>query len=108
MRDIDKKKWRRVISALKREFPAQRPVKVRTSRLKNAEASTVTGPTGSTIYISSALNFSAAFDALAHEYSHVLDSHERFADHDSQHGETWGVWYSRVYRAMLRVVEDKQ
>lgn len=97
--------WMKLIAGLKREFPAQHAVRVRRRAMKRSEAVTITHPGRTTIYISSDLDFNKAFDALVHEYAHVLDGHERFDCDDSAHSETWGVCYARVYKYAIKFME---
>lgn len=103
---FDRKRWMRLIAGVKKEFPSLAAVKVRRRPRKTIEAVTITRPDQTIIYIDSRMDFCKAVDALVHEFSHVLDNHERFDGHDQQHGPTWGVCYSSVYNVAMSILED--
>lgn len=100
-------RWRSLIYGLRKKFPAA--VTIRRLPIENSCGTTITNKkTGkTTIYIDSGLGFDPAVETLIHEYAHVIDNHERFDCDKSQHSETWGVCYSKVYRFAIAYLKGE-
>ena len=43
------------------------------------------------------------FDALMHEWAHAMEWEANWGEDSpkADHGETWGVWYSKIYRHLI-------
>ena len=100
--------WRYLINQLKKNFSPGVPVRVKTSRLKgiSAECEAVLylgRMTEIIISIDPRQNWKLKFDALMHEWAHAMEwSATWYEDSPKKdHGETWGVWYSKIYKHLI-------
>lgn len=96
-----KQKWFRTLAWLRREFPADKTVTVRTIIPGNASI-----PQGEIVqesYTRFSINIkrqclSLKIDAVIHEWAHLLTWH---GNDEDEHGEEWSLMYGRIYRAWL-------
>lgn len=100
--------WQYCISQLKKNFSPGVPVEVKTKHLKGISAEC--GPemklgriTKIIIHIDPSQNWRLKLDALMHEWAHAMewDANWKEDSPKKDHGETWGVWYSKIYRHLL-------
>jgi hypothetical protein len=59
-----------------------------------------------TIYIKQNQSWNNMVDSLIHEWAHVLDEWDGTTR--EEHRDSWGVWYSRCYRAYLKHQESRK
>lgn len=94
-------KWLRTIAWLRREFPAQYPIYIRSEEIRNGDydgdARFVSRDKQFFIRINSRRPLSAKIDTLLHEWAHCLVWFG--ADQKEDHSDEWGLWYAKVYRA---------
>ncbi|KKK62205.1 hypothetical protein LCGC14_3006650 [marine sediment metagenome] len=88
-------KWLRTIAWLRREFPAQRKVYVRTKKLKD-DFGIISFEQFFLIEIHPSRPLRAKLNILFHEYAHCLTW---FGADQEEHSDEWGIWYARLYRA---------
>jgi hypothetical protein len=89
----------RFYRALKKRFPLQTPVNLRTRPLKErlGSAAHYTDRQGHMIYISSRCTYEQAIDVLLHEYAHCIDF-EFNPTRVVEHNAFWGIKYGELYR----------
>ena len=94
-------KWLRTIAWLRRNFPAQHLVCVRSRSLKEDQGETelIGLPTWFHIRINRKQSYLSRIDTLIHEWAHCLtwfgaETHE---DHSSE----WGIAYAKIYRTFI-------
>ena len=91
-----KQKWLRLLAWLRREFPAQKPVKVRGKAMEDcAETRYERGHFN--VSINSNKSYATMVDSAIHEWAHVLTWFG--AGHEELHPEEWGVCYAKLYDA---------
>lgn len=100
--------WQYLIQQLKKNFSPGVPVQVKTSRLKgiSAECEAIIQlgrMTKIIIRVDPRQDWKLKFDALMHEWAHAMEWSANWHEGRPQkeHGETWGVWYSKIYRHLL-------
>ena len=103
--------WRYIICQLKKHFPPGVPVQVQTvpaSRLKGLEADCdATIKLGRMVKIVIRINakspWKVKYDSLMHEWAHALEWSACWTDDSpkKEHGETWGVWYAKIYQHIV-------
>ena len=56
-----------------------------------------------TIRINSKARWSIKVDSLMHEWAHAMEWEANWAVNSpkKEHGETWGVWYAKIYRHLV-------
>jgi len=100
--------WQYTINQLKKHFSPGVPVEVRTKLLKGISAEC--GPVMKlgrmakiVIHIDPRQNWKLKHDALMHEWAHAMEWSAVWTDDSPKkdHGETWGVWYSKIYRHLI-------
>jgi hypothetical protein len=100
--------WQYSINQLKKHFSPGVPIIVKTKPLKGVSAEC--GPviklgrlTQIEIFIGSNQVWRLKFDALMHEWAHAMewDANWEEGSPKKDHGETWGVWYSKIYRHLI-------
>lgn len=57
------------------------------------------------IRINSSRPWKVKCDSIMHEWAHAMEWEANWADDGpkEEHGETWGVWYSKIYRHLIDV-----
>jgi hypothetical protein len=91
--------FRSLVCFLKKNLPADRPVKVRRTRLPDGDQGDCLQLTVCyKIRIDESLNEAHQIDVLLHEYGHTLA-------YEPEHGVAWGKAYARVYRTYLAWLE---
>ncbi len=92
------RRWLRLLAWLRREFPAQVQVKVRSVVMKD-DAETYTYRRRGCIYVDINKNksYGTMSDAAIHEWAHVLTWFG--AEHKEEHPAEWGVCYAKIYNA---------
>jgi hypothetical protein len=100
--------WQYSINQLKKNFSPGVPVTVKTAHLKGisaeCEATMHLGRmTGIVIRIDPRQNWKLKLDALMHEWAHAMEWSAIWLEDSPKkdHGETWGVWYSKIYRHLI-------
>jgi len=100
--------WQYSINQLKKNFSPGVPVVVKTAKLKgiSAECEAILHlgrMTKILIRIDPRQNWKLKFDALMHEWAHAMEWSATWLDDSPKkdHGETWGVWYSKIYRHLI-------
>lgn len=91
-----RQKWLRTIAWLRREFPAQHKVYVRTKKMKDLWG-TASFEKFFLIEIHPDRSLSVKLVMLLHEYAHCLTWFG--ADQKEDHSDEWGLWYAKLYRA---------
>ncbi len=104
MKLTKEQKWLRTIRWLRRNFPSNLPVRVRSERMVSFKYC------GDTTYSEDANNFkvrirrsqshSSKIDTLLHEWSHILTWFGAESEHEDHSGE-WGLIYAKLYRTFL-------
>lgn len=104
-----KTKWRMVLYWIRKNFPASNTVSVRrvpankmsTYRGTRVDAETFTYSNSGQFYVQITREMSSAllFDALIHEWAHILTWDVRDKE---EHSAEWGVAYARIYRDFWR------
>lgn len=92
---------------LRRKFPSDRPIKVRTTKMPYSNRTEkILRDYGDTqdknahylIRINKDSDLSIQKDTLMHEWAHCLAGWDN--EHNA-HSREWGIWYSKIYRAMI-------
>lgn len=103
-----RKLWQYSIHQLKKNFSPGVPVTVKTVPLKGISADSqgvmhLGRMTGIIIRIDPKQDWQLKFDALMHEWAHAMEWSATWAEDSPKkdHGETWGVWYSKIYRHLI-------
>lgn len=93
-------KWLRTIAWLRREFPIEQKVKVRSCKLGHFYLGCVTfRDPHFLIQVSHQVPLYVKLEVLFHEYAHCLIWFG--ADRKEGHSDEWGLSYARIYRANL-------
>jgi len=99
--------WQYMIAKLKAKFPPGVPVEVRTvDNIKIDGYSYGAMKLGRMVKIVIRINrkqpWKVKTDALLHEWAHSMEWSAHWVDGSPKedHGETWGVWYAKIYRHM--------
>ena len=99
----NKQAWLRTICWLRREFPAEEKIQVRTLRLKELCGDADLGYEGEfygfLIRINKKKNFETRVDTLLHEWAHCLAWFG--AGQDKIHGPEFGIANARIYDKFL-------
>lgn len=103
-----RKLWQYTIHQLKKNFSPGIPVEVRTVTLKGLDAECegvmkLGRLVKIVIHISSKGTWKSKYDALMHEWAHAMEWEANWTDTSpkEEHGETWGVWYAKIYRHLV-------
>ena len=106
-----RKLWQYMICQLKKQFPPGVPVEVKTvpdSRLTGLDADCdavikLGRMTKIVIRINSKSSWKLKYDALLHEWAHAMEWSAHWMDDSPKkdHGETWGVWYAKIYQHVV-------
>ena len=99
--------WRYSIHKLRKHFSPGVPVRVVTKPLKGYDAD-CDGviKLGRLVEIIICINpkqcWKCKRDALVHEWAHAMEWAANWTDDSPKkdHGETWGVWYSKIYKLL--------
>ncbi len=99
--------WRYSIHQLRKHFPPGVPVRVVTRPLRGfvADCDGVI-KLGRLVEIVIRINPNQCWkckrDALIHEWAHAMEWAAIWTDDSPKkdHGETWGVWYSKIYKLL--------
>lgn len=93
--------WRDALEELRTEWPAPYPVRVQRRQLRDSwgTCQLLEKPKRFVITIDPRAQFSFQLMILAHEWAHALDW-ESTQEHGTDHGDTWGLWQARAYRAI--------
>lgn len=97
------KKWKHFIATLKANLPTDKPVIVRTKKIKNDLGYLINERDHYLIVICSTTTWDERVDALIHEYAHALD-HEGVKHgvlKERTHSETWGIHYAKCYSLLF-------
>lgn len=92
-----RQKWLRTIAWLRREFPAQYKVRVRSVKMESYDGDTSWEIAYFHIRINRNKPLSTKLDTLLHEWAHCLTWFG--ADQEEDHSDEWGLWYAKIYRA---------
>lgn len=90
-------KWLRTIAWLRREFPAQRKVYVRSMKMTDYDGYVVHIKNCFFVLINRNKPLATKLDTLLHEWAHALTWFG--ADQREHHSDEWGLWYAKIYRA---------
>jgi hypothetical protein len=102
-----------MIRQLKKNFNPGVPVTVRTCRMKDSGDSVglmrLGRMVGVLIRIEDTRCWSCRRDALLHEWAHAMEWSAHWTDDSPKknHGETWGVWYSKIYTHLIEECWDE-
>ncbi len=91
-----RQKWLRTIAWLRRKFPAQRKVLVRTRKFKDDFGST-SFDHFFLIEIHPDRSLSIKLDILLHEWAHMLTWFE--PEQDEEHSKEWGICHAEILTA---------
>jgi hypothetical protein len=93
-----------MIRQLKRNFNPGVPVTVRTCRMKENSGDSVGvmrlgRMVGILIRVGDVKCWACRRDTLLHEWAHAMEWSAHWTDDSPKkaHGETWGVWYAKIY-----------
>lgn len=92
-------KWLRTIAWLRRNFPAQKPVLVRSVILKRDNGDTDYIKRKFVIRIHPKQSINLRLDSLLHEWAHCLTWFG--AETDEDHSSEWGITYAKILRTWL-------
>jgi hypothetical protein len=100
--------WRYMINQLKTHFSPGVPVEVKTVDLKGVQGDCVGvmhlgRMTKVVIRVGRKGSFRLKVDILMHEWAHAMEWEANWTDDSPkrEHGETWGVWYSKIYTHLI-------
>ncbi len=94
------KKWLRTIAWLRRNFPAQHIICVRSKPMKKYQGTTRYSGKRFCIEINRKQCFLLRIDTLIHEWAHALTWFGA-ETHIDDHSSEWGLAYARIYRAYI-------
>lgn len=89
-------KWRKMIAWLRRNFPLQSHVNVRSIPIKELCGYTQTELGYFSIRVNRNQSFQLRIDTLIHEWAHALTWWG--AETDEPHSSEWGLAYAKIYR----------
>ena len=93
-------KWLRTIIWLRRNFPAQRRVVIRSMRKMKWQGEALLHGKLFSIEVNKEQSFNLRIDALIHEWAHILTWFgESFQA--EEHSAEWGIAYAKIYRTWL-------
>jgi hypothetical protein len=90
----DRKRWLRTIAWLRKNFPAQRKITVRSAALCHQADIDLRGGRF-IIHIRKGSSLDEKMDSIIHEWAHALTWFG--AEQHEDHGGEWGLAYSRIY-----------
>lgn len=100
--------WRYMINQLKANFNPGVPVEIRTVDLKGFSGDCLGimklgRMTKIVIRVGRKGPFRGKVDTLIHEWAHAMEWEANWTDDSPkrEHGETWGVWYSKIYTHLI-------
>ena len=103
-----RKLWRYTIHQLKKNFSPGVPVEVRTVTTPGCDADCDgVMKLGRMVKITIRINpnsvWKVKMDSLIHEWAHAMEWEANWTDDSPklEHGETWGVWYSKIYKHLM-------
>jgi len=92
-------KWRKTLGWLRRNFPTQFPVTVRSVQMKDdGETSEYKGPQF-IILINRNKSLAVRIDSILHEWAHVLTWFG--AGHYEEHPDEFGLCWAKIYRTFI-------
>ena len=104
----ERKLWCYKIAQLKKHFAPGVPIEVRTIPLKSvcgdcAGVMKLGRMVKIVIRVSSNTPWKVRADTLIHEWAHAMEWEANWTDVSpkKEHGETWGVWYAKIYRHLV-------
>lgn len=94
--------WKTALEDLRSEYPPEYPVWVQRRVLRdhwglcsfNSETERFS------IAVAPHPSFNFMLEVLIHEWAHMLDWFST-QEPGTDHGDTWGIWYARAYRAVM-------
>lgn len=100
--------WQYMIHQLKTNFSPGVPVTVRTIKLKKSAADCLGvmklgRMVKIVIRVSDTEIWKSRIDCLIHEWAHAMEWEANWTldGPKKEHGETWGVWYAKIYRHLI-------
>ncbi len=105
-----------ILRELKKELPLEKcSIKLEYRPIKDEGAcygpykNKKTGEKYILLVLNECLTISQAIDVLLHEYAHImmLDKGAFSSDDNEAHSAEWGRYYSRVYRAFLKINNEQ-
>jgi hypothetical protein len=97
-----------MLRQLKTHFSPGVPVEVKTVPLKGIAADCegvmkLGRMVKIVIRINQKKNWEVKVDSLMHEWAHAMEWEANWAENSpkEEHGETWGVWYAKIYRHLI-------
>jgi hypothetical protein len=99
--------WNFYVKTLKEQLPPGVPVTVQTRPMKICGDSVGIMKLGRMVGIVIRINSNRCWrcktDTLMHEWAHAMEWSAHWVDGSPKedHGETWGVWYSKCYRLLV-------
>ncbi len=95
-----KQKWLATLRWLRRNFPAELPVRVRSCQMKDCGDSAYSeGMKDFRVRVKASQSLSARLDTVLHEWAHCLTWFG--AECDEDHSSEWGITYAKLYRVHL-------
>jgi len=105
---LQRKVWRYKLHQLRKHFSPGVPVEVRSGPLKGIQADCAgVMKLGRLVKIVIRINTKCVWpvkvDSLMHEWAHAMEWEANWAADGPKkdHGETWGVWYAKIYRHLV-------
>jgi hypothetical protein len=103
--------WRRHIKAIMDAYKPPYPVEVMVQRRKTFCGRTIHysdhGRRWARIIVARDMCYELQVESFCHEYAHVLSHTHRQDKLDTElHDESWGGWYSKIYRVKMTTSEQ--
>lgn len=102
-----KRLWRYMVRQLKGNFSPGVPVAVSTRKLKVQGDSAGNMKLGRMVSVTIRIKAGSCWhcrqDTLMHEWAHAMEWSAHWTDDSPkrEHGETWGVWYAKIYSHLV-------
>lgn len=100
-KDIEKSKWLKFCRWLRKKYPLQYPVEIRTVKAKKNDGTTNFDGEVFRIRIREDQDFGPKIDSLTHEWAHCLTWFG--AEQDEEHSSEWGIAQAAIYREYLKL-----
>jgi hypothetical protein len=112
LRKWQRREWNSAIRRLRERFNPGVPIEIKTVDMKHSigdsDGIVVLGRlTKIVIRISRNFCWDLKYEKLIHEWAHAMEWAIDWRDGGARevHGETWGVWYAKIYRLLYDEVQ---
>ena len=114
MHGWQRSQWKKAIGCLRGRFDPGVPIDVRTVKLAgdigySLPVVKLGRLVGIKIRIAASACYDLRFEKLVHEWAHAMECEVNFREDGPRdvHGETWGVWYAKIYRFLYDEGDDE-